>query len=84
MTLHIAVTEKKLLLYHYGFNLYLRSNMYFSMPTYHGINQNLSLPTYHGIDQNLQSLFISVCQHITALYNHFSHRQFWLSNISRH
>jgi hypothetical protein len=25
MTIHIAVTEKKLLLYHYGFNLYLRS-----------------------------------------------------------
>jgi hypothetical protein len=25
MTLHIAVTEKRLLLYHYGFNLYLRS-----------------------------------------------------------
>jgi hypothetical protein len=28
MTLHIAVTEKKLLLYHYGFNLYLRSQVF--------------------------------------------------------
>jgi hypothetical protein len=41
--------------------------MYFSMPTYHGINQNLSLPTYHDIDQNLQSPFILVCQRITLI-----------------
>jgi hypothetical protein len=28
MILHIAVTEKILLLYHYGFNLYLRSQVF--------------------------------------------------------
>jgi hypothetical protein len=28
MTLHIAVTEKKLLLYHQGFSLYLRSQVF--------------------------------------------------------
>jgi hypothetical protein len=28
MTLHIAVTEKKLLLYHHGINLYLRSQVF--------------------------------------------------------
>jgi hypothetical protein len=28
MTLHIAVTEKRLLLYYYGFNLYLRSQVF--------------------------------------------------------
>jgi hypothetical protein len=28
MTLHIAVTEKKLLLYHHGFNLNLRSQVF--------------------------------------------------------
>jgi hypothetical protein len=28
MTLHIAVTEKKLLLYHHGFSLYLSSQVY--------------------------------------------------------
>jgi hypothetical protein len=28
MTLHIAVTEKKLLLYHHGFSLYLRSQVF--------------------------------------------------------
>jgi hypothetical protein len=28
MTLHIAVIEKKLLLYHHGFNLYLSSQVY--------------------------------------------------------
>jgi hypothetical protein len=90
MTLHIAVTEKRLLLYYYGINqnfsmpTYHGINQNLNLPTYHGINQNLNLPTYHGISQNLQSPFISVCQHITALYSHFSHRQFWLSNISRH
>jgi hypothetical protein len=28
MTLHIAVTEKRLLLYYYGFNLYLRLQVF--------------------------------------------------------
>jgi hypothetical protein len=28
ITLHIAATEKKLLLYHHGFNLYLRSQVF--------------------------------------------------------
>jgi hypothetical protein len=28
MTLHIVVTEKKLLLYHHGFSLYLRSQVF--------------------------------------------------------
>jgi hypothetical protein len=31
MTLHIVVTEKKLLLYHHGFNLYLRSQVFQSI-----------------------------------------------------
>jgi hypothetical protein len=101
MTLHIVVTEKKLLLYHHGFNLYLRSHVfqfvkhirvssnilsyiYFSMPTYLGINQNLSMPTYHGINQNLQSLFISVRQHIKASVSNSYHHLFWYASISRH
>jgi hypothetical protein len=28
MTIHIAITKKKLLLYHYGFSLYLRSQVF--------------------------------------------------------
>jgi hypothetical protein len=48
------------------------SHMYFSMLT------------YHGIDQNLQSPFISVCQHIKASIKNSYHRLFRHASISRH
>jgi hypothetical protein len=60
---------------HIRVSINILSNIYFSMPAYHGINQNLRISI---------SPFISVCQHITTFYNPFSHRQFLLSNISRH
>jgi hypothetical protein len=48
------------------------SHMYFSMPT------------YHGIDQNPQSPFISVRQHIKASINNSYRRLFRHASISRH
>jgi hypothetical protein len=48
------------------------SHMYFSMPTYHGINQNL------------QSPFISVCQHIKASINNSYRCLFRHASISQH
>jgi hypothetical protein len=48
------------------------SHMYFSMPT------------YHGIDQNLQSPFISVRQHMKASINNSYRRLFRHASISRH
>jgi hypothetical protein len=60
------------------------SHVYFSMPTYLGINQNLSMPAYHGIDQNLQSPFISVRQHIKTSVSNSYHHLFRYASISRH
>jgi hypothetical protein len=48
------------------------SNMYFSMPT------------YHGIDQNLQSSFILVRQHIKASVSNSYRRLFRHASISRY
>jgi hypothetical protein len=65
-------------------SIYISGHMYFSLPTYHGIDQNLSLPTYRGINQNLQSPFISVGQHIKASISNSYRRLFRYANISRH
>jgi hypothetical protein len=53
MTLHIAVTEKRLLLYHYGFHLYLESQVF----------QFVSISGYQIITW---VTCISVCRHIMA------------------
>jgi hypothetical protein len=53
-------------------SLFISSHIYFS------------LPTYHGIDQNLQSPFISVCRHIKASINNTNHHLFWYASISWH
>jgi hypothetical protein len=101
MTLHIIITEKRLLLYHYGFNLYLRSQVFqfVSISDYYVISwvtcisvcwhimASIKISVCRHIMASIKisiSPFILVCQCITTFYNHFGHRQFWLSNISRH
>jgi hypothetical protein len=71
MTLHIAVTEKSLLLYHYGFNFYLRSHVF----------QFVSISRYQVLSW---VTCISVCRHIMASIKISNHRLFRFASLSRH
>jgi hypothetical protein len=71
ITLHIAVTEKRLLLYHYGFNLYLESQVF----------QFVSTSGYLVITW---VTCISVCRHIMSSIKISNHRLFRFASISRH
>jgi hypothetical protein len=71
MILHIAVTEKKLLLYHHGFSLYLRLQVF----------QFVSISKYQVISW---VTCISVCRHIVASTKISNHRLFRFASISRH
>jgi hypothetical protein len=71
MTLHIAVTEKRLLSYYYGFDLYLRLHLFqFADKSGHRVESQVTV--------------ISVYRHIMASIKISNHHLFWFAIISRH
>jgi hypothetical protein len=71
MTLHISITEKRLLSYYYGFNLYLMSHLFqFANISRHRVKSEVTV--------------ISVCRHIMASIKISNHHLSRFASISRH